>query len=206
MASPFKKKIVRYVTPEGKRCSPDTPGAIKRVEKSHNYYGLVPQPHGKRKAIPLCPDHSRSKQLLNKLLTDATMRRHGIGDPYAEHKRKPLADHLADFRAALSAKGNTEDYIALVSGRLDALAGGCGWQTLDDLSASQAEEWLARQRSSGRNNQNLPGARRVHARRGGSTSLCEPGRRPGRSKTARIASVRPGQGPSLPADYSGGAA
>ncbi|MCI0455834.1 MAG: helix-turn-helix domain-containing protein [Gemmataceae bacterium] len=156
MAEPFKKQIVRYSTPDGRRCSPDTPGAVKRVEESRKYYGLVPQPDGKRKPVPLCPDLSKSKLILNKLLTDAAMQQHGLGDPYAEHKRRPLADHLADFRAGLGAKGNTSDYVALVLGRLQALVEGCGWQTLNDLSASQADEWLARQRASGQPSLTLP--------------------------------------------------
>jgi excisionase family DNA binding protein len=148
MAKPFKKQTIRYCTPDGHRCGPDTPGAQRRVEESRKYYGLVPQPDGKRKPVPLCPDLSRSKQLLNKLLADAALRQHGLGDPYAEHKRRPLAGHLADFRAALGAKGNSPDYVALVSGRLQALAVGCRWQTLNDLSAAQADCWLTQLRTS----------------------------------------------------------
>jgi excisionase family DNA binding protein len=149
MALPFKKKTVRYYTPEGQRCEPNAPGAVKRTEESRKYYGLVPQPDGSRKAVPLCPDLGRSKQLLNKLLADAVMRQHGLADPYADHRKRPLADHLADFRAALAGKGNSPDYVALVLGRLQALADGCGWRTLNDLSASQAGEWLTQRQSSG---------------------------------------------------------
>jgi hypothetical protein len=107
MAQPFKKQIVRYTTPDGQRCTPATPGAVKYVKESAKYYGLVPQADGRRKPIPLCPDLGRSKQLLNKLLADAAMRQHGMGDPFADHKKKPLANHLCDFRAALSAKGTS---------------------------------------------------------------------------------------------------
>jgi integrase len=143
-------------TPDGQRCDRDTSGAIKRVEESHKYYGLVPQANGKRKAVPLCPDLSRSRTLLNKLLADAAMRQHGLADPYEAHRKRPLADHLADFRTGLEAKGNTPEYVALVLGRLEALGAGCAWQTLNDLSASQADEWLARQRTSGRSGPALP--------------------------------------------------
>ena len=156
MAQPFKKKIVRYYTPDGQRCEPDTPGAAKHVEETRKYYGSVPQPNGRRKAVPLCPDLGRSKQLLNKLLSDAAMRQHGLADPYADHRKRLLADHLSDFRAALTAKGNSRDYVALVLGRLQALAGGCEWQTLADLSTSQADEWLAQQRTSSRHSPALP--------------------------------------------------
>src|SRR5262249_61633728 len=77
MAQPFKKQTVRSYTPGGERCGPDVSGAVKRVEESRKYYGLVPQPDGRREAVPLCPDLGRSKQLLNKLLADAALRQHG---------------------------------------------------------------------------------------------------------------------------------
>jgi integrase/recombinase XerC len=141
LADVFKKQTVRYSTPDGKRCSADTPGALRTVELSRKWYGTV-----SGKPVPLCRDKGAAQKLLNKLLTDATMCAHGVGDPYAEHRKRPLADHLDDFRAALKAKGNTADYVALVLGRLEALTAGCGWQFPDDLSMSQADEWLDKQR------------------------------------------------------------
>src|SRR5262245_35770832 len=104
MAKPFKKTITRYHTPDGQRCGPDTPGAVKRVEEARKYYGLVPQPNGQRKPVALCPDMGRSKQLLNKLRADAAIRQHGMANPCAAHRKRPLADHLTDFRVALKAR------------------------------------------------------------------------------------------------------
>lgn len=146
MAQPFKKQIVRYVTSDGQRCPPDTPGAIKRNEESRNYYGVVPQPNGRRKSISLCPDLTRSKQLLNKLLTDAAMRRHGMTDPFEEHARRPLQAHLDDYRTELEARDNAPRYVSLVYSRLKALFEGCGFRSLADLSASRTMDWLAQQR------------------------------------------------------------
>ncbi len=83
---------------------------VCRVEESKNYYGIVPQPNGKRKAVPLCPDFAISKQILDKLLTDAALLEHGIADVFGEHKKKRLTDHLKDFRQALLANNNTEKY------------------------------------------------------------------------------------------------
>src|SRR5262245_21199714 len=125
MAEPFKKQLVRFYTPDGKRCEKDTPGAIKHEEESRKYYGLVPQPNGKRKAVPLCPDLASSKKLLNKLLTDASMRQHGMADLYAAARKRPLAGHLDDFRVAMLVKGNSPGYVALICGRLQAVLTGC---------------------------------------------------------------------------------
>jgi hypothetical protein len=136
MAQPFKKQTVRYYTPEGTRCTPDTPGAVKRVEESRKYYGLVLQPDGKRKPVPLCPDLAKSRQMLNKLLTDTAMRQHGLADPYEEHKQGPLAEHLADFRRDLEARDNAPRYVSVVISRLEALLAGCRFVFIPDLNAS----------------------------------------------------------------------
>src|SRR5262245_40959248 len=136
MAEPFKKTITRYYTADGRRCAPDAPGAVRRVEQSRKYYGLVPQADGRRKPVPLCPDLARSRQILNKLLADAAMRQHGLADPYEEHRKRPLADHLADYRRDLEARGNAPRYVAVVVSRLEALLEGCGFRFSSDLSAS----------------------------------------------------------------------
>src|SRR5262249_35898447 len=94
------------------------------------------------KPVPLCRDKGASQKLLNKLLTDATMREHGAGDPYAEHRKRPLDDHLADFGAALQAKGDTADHVGLTLARLRAVIDGTGAARLADLDAGKAGNWL----------------------------------------------------------------
>jgi integrase len=142
MARPFKKQTVRYYGPDGKRCRPDVPGAVKRVEESRKYYGLVPQPDGQRKPVPLCPDLGRSKQLLNKLLADVAMRQHGLADPYAEHRKRPLADHLTDFAAALQAKGDCAQHVRKTVAHVQACFDATGAVWLADLDTGKAGEWL----------------------------------------------------------------
>ncbi len=150
MARPFKKQVTRYYTPDGKRCQSDTPGAVRRVEESRKYYGLVPKPGGKRKAVALCPDLSRSKTLLNKLLADAAMRQHGMTDPYEEHRKRSLDDHLADFRRELEGRGNEVRYVSVVASRLTDLLTGCGFVFMADLSASRVADWLTDLRRKGK--------------------------------------------------------
>src|SRR5581483_10378810 len=77
---------------------------------------------------------------------DATMRQNGVGNPYEQHHKKPLADHLEVFRRELAARGNDPRYVSIVHARLSALFQGCGFVLIRDLSASQAMDWLARQR------------------------------------------------------------
>src|SRR5262245_49984852 len=86
---------------------------VRTVELSRKWYGTV-----SGKPVPLCRDKGAAQKLLNKLLTDATLRAHGVGDPYAEHRQRPLADHLADFQAMLTAKDNSTQHVELTVARV----------------------------------------------------------------------------------------
>jgi integrase len=151
VADVFKKQTVRYHTTDNQRCSADTPGAVRIVELSRKWYGTV-----NGKPVPLCRDKGASQKLLNKLLTDATLRAHGVGDPYAEHRKRPLAEHLADFRRELLARDNEPRYVADVIGRITSLLDGCGFRFMNDVSASRVTDWLADLRRKGRERVPLP--------------------------------------------------
>ncbi len=101
-------------------------------------------------------DKKATDQLAAKLERRAAHQAEGLIDPYEDHRKRPLPDHLEEFRSALSAKGNTPDYVTLVLGRLRTLVEGCGWRTLNDLSASQASAWLAQLRVSDQPARALP--------------------------------------------------
>src|SRR5262249_61280962 len=71
-------------------------------------------------------------------------------DPFEEHLRRPLADHLADYRRELQARNNEPNYVALVVSRLTSLLDGCQFHFIADLSASRVIDWLAGLRKKGR--------------------------------------------------------
>jgi integrase len=100
--------------------------------------------------MPLCPDLGRSKQLLNKLLGDAAMHKHGLTDRYDAHHKRPLAEHVVDYCRELEARNNAPRYVADVIARLEKLIDGCCFQFIPDLSASAVMDWLADLRRKGR--------------------------------------------------------
>src|SRR5262249_30789067 len=128
-----------------------TPGAVRRLKKSRKWYGTVAG-----KQTPLCTDKAKSQQLLNKLLTDATLRHHGMADPFEDHHKRPLADHLSDFRRELEARGNASRYTSVVISRLEAVFAGCGFHLIPDLAAAPAVAWLDDLRRKGRPRVTLP--------------------------------------------------
>lgn len=124
-----------------------TPGAEKVKKKSSKWYGRVP---GSTKPIPLSTNKVAALQMLTQKTTKSELAKVGICDPFEDHRKRPLAEHLDDFRRDLESRGNDLRYVTLVNSRLVALCEGCGFRWLDDLSASRVMDWLARQRRSER--------------------------------------------------------
>src|SRR5690242_85099 len=71
----------------------------------------------------------------------------GLIDPkalgYRDHEARPLADHLADFRAALVAKGGTAKHANVTHTRALRVLTLARARRVSDLSLSKAQEALA---------------------------------------------------------------
>ena len=87
-------------------------------------------------------DLKATEQLAADTERKASRVRAGFTDPAEEHARRPLADHLKDYAAALEAKGNTADHCQLTTGRVAALLSGCGFVFPLDADAGKAADWL----------------------------------------------------------------
>ena len=144
MGSVFKKTTTAW-TCGGKRVSPDTPGAEKAVIRSAKWYGAVDGRH-----VPLCRDKQAAERMLRKLEADRGLASVGLGDPFATHRRRPLADHLDDFAAHLRAKADTEDHVRLSVARVRAIFDGCGFRVAGDVDSARVAEWLGRLRNPNR--------------------------------------------------------
>jgi integrase/recombinase XerC len=112
---------------------------------SPNWYGHV---NGER--VTLCTNKEAAELMLADLMRKAAMGKVGITDPYEEHRLRPLAEHLADYRRELEARGNAPRYVELVASRLRDLLDGCGFTLIPDLSAARVMDWLADLRHHGK--------------------------------------------------------
>ena len=74
---------------------------------SAKWYGEYVDDNGQTQREPLSTAKTAAGQMLAELVKKAELGKAGLGDPCAEHRKRPLAEHLADFRTALAAKGNT---------------------------------------------------------------------------------------------------
>jgi integrase len=66
----------------------------------------------------------------------------GLDDPLQEHNRRPLVEHLADFRAHLEARNNSPEHVHRVVACCSLVFSQCGFERIPDISASRVEEWL----------------------------------------------------------------
>src|SRR5262249_16851769 len=134
-----------------RRVTKNTPGAVKvDLGWSKIWYGRYKAADGKRRRVPLCSDKTASKQMLAKLVTDAKLATHGLGDAFEEHRNRPLREHLEDYHRYLLAKGNTEKHARQTCTRAQAILDGCQFVFLAELSASLVVQWLADERQAGR--------------------------------------------------------
>ena len=150
MAEPYKKHATRYRTPDGRVCPKGTPGAIVSREELKGYYGSYKTGDGKRVEVALCPDLTRSRQMLNKLLGDAAMGKAGMTDPYAEFTAKPLAALVEDYGKSLLRKRDTADHIVRTTRSITAVLDGIGANHLADLDAEQIADFLGERMEAGK--------------------------------------------------------
>src|SRR5262249_34052337 len=74
----------------------------------------------------------------------------GLADPMDEHAKKPLAEHLTDYRGFLSNKGNTAGHVALTCSRIAACLDACRFEKVADVQPSAVLAFLAELRRAGK--------------------------------------------------------
>ena len=84
----------------------------------------------RREASARTTDRAAAERILSKHIADAALRRDGVidarDDRYAAAERRPLAEHVSDWRVALVAKGVTPKHSRLHVARVTALMASTG--------------------------------------------------------------------------------
>ncbi len=119
------------------------------VRQSSKWYVKYRDADGIVRCVPAFTDKLASQQLEAKLVKEAELAKAGIVDRYKEHRRRPLSEHLEDFRESLLAKGNTLKHASLIVYRVRAVIAGCGFTTWNDLQPSKVQRYLAGLRNNG---------------------------------------------------------
>lgn len=98
-------------------------------------------------------DKAATLALGGRLEDKARKRRDGLIDPAderrAEHVRRPLDEHLDDYRRVLEAKGNTARRTVRVVSAVRQAAGALGWERIGDVDAATLAEHVQTLRDGG---------------------------------------------------------
>ena len=136
-----------YKKPE-KKTDPKTGQRVTR--DSRKWWGRFRDEHGQDKRVPLVGDKTAAQTMLNDLVRKVERTIAGLEDPYEKHRKRPLKDHLADYKKCLENKGSTVGYVNATNSRVSTLIAACKFERIDHISASRVQEFLAGLRKSGK--------------------------------------------------------
>jgi len=136
MASIFKRG--RWMDSTGRKCSEGAPGAKWVPSRIYSIQIMV---DGRRKLFKGYSDKAATEQLASKLERQKAQGEQGLTDPYAVHRKRPLAEHVADWITELRQLGRDDIYIGLCKFRMGRLIQDCGWKTLDTIGVESFIRW-----------------------------------------------------------------
>ncbi len=140
MASLYKKPVFVVDPKTGK----------KSKTKSKKWWGRYRDENGVEKRVPLASDKTAAQVMLNALVTKKERTAAGLGDPFEEHRGRPLLKHLEEFRRHLINKGSTTEHVDLTEQRIRDLVTACEFDRIDKIAADRVQDYLAELRAGGR--------------------------------------------------------
>lgn len=112
--------------------------------ESPSWYGWVDG-----RSVKLFRDAVASQQRLAELLRKSERRESGVLDPFEEHRKRPLAEHLGDWSANLRNRGVGQKHIDATAACVKRIIQACKFERTTDISASRLEQFLADLRTDG---------------------------------------------------------
>jgi integrase len=110
------------------------------------WYGQFLDAKGRMKRVPLSANKEAARQMLAELVKKVELQKAGVTNPFEDHAKTAIGEHLAAYAESFAAKGHTKRQAEQVVFRCQSIVSGCGFRTLPDLEAEEVEKWLAKQR------------------------------------------------------------
>ena len=121
----------------------------KKVD-SKCYYGSFTDPHsGKRIVKKLFTDKTASRRRLDQLIQQAEQKAAGIIDRYAEHRTRPIVEHISEYLDHCEHVGQAKRHRQVKQSDLERLIADTGAKRLPDLEAAVVERHLRGLREEG---------------------------------------------------------
>src|SRR3990172_1793394 len=106
-------------------------------KRGKSWYAVFTDPTtGKRIRRSLhCADRSAAEILEGGLVRRKAREHEGLVNPYEAHHKRPLTEHVTDWRSALVAKGNTTRHADDSAMRVRRIIDDCSFAHWPDISA-----------------------------------------------------------------------
>jgi len=140
MANLYKKPVVKK--------DPKTGETIK--SKSKKWWGRFRSFDGTVRRVPLATDKAAAEAMLKQLTIKEERKAAGLTDPFEEHAKRLLSDHLADYRRHLESKENAVTHVRQSESYIRKIVAGCSFKNIREISASRVSTWLADLRKKGK--------------------------------------------------------
>ena len=130
MASIFKQQYTTKVK------DPKTGKEIRVKKKSAAWYIDYKDGDGIRKRVKAFKDKTATLQLAAQLEKEAELAECGIVDKYKAHRKRPLSEHLVEFKQALLDNGTTAKHAGTTYQRVRDVITNCRFVTIGDVQPS----------------------------------------------------------------------
>ena len=94
------------------------------------------------KRVPGFTDKAATLQMAARLERETSFKKAGVFDPYEEHRKRPLLEHLNAYKEFMKAKGNSKKHVFQVFTRAEKVIKGCKFVFASDVSPSAVQVFV----------------------------------------------------------------
>ena len=105
------------------------------------FYSIKLTVNGLPKLIKGYTDKAATEQLAAKMERAKAQGAEGLEDPYKAHRKRRLAEHVADWIAELKQLGRDDVYVRLCESRMARMVDECKWETLAGINPESFIRW-----------------------------------------------------------------
>ena len=116
---------------------------LKQGKRSRRWYIRYKDPSGRWRKEAAYTNRAASLQLIAQRERESARQQMGLTDPFAEHRRAPIADHLRAFALDLEVRGVTPAYRKMTMSRLNYATRRMGIAGVGDPTVDSAQQFLA---------------------------------------------------------------
>ena len=135
--------------------------------KSSKWWGQYKDASGRLRRHPLSVDKRAAQAMLHEIVRKVELEKAGLVDRTDDERKRPLSQHLDEYKSYLRNKGVTEKQLRECTRQLDKMRTACKWTLFQDITVASALGYLGDLRTKGRSaqtyNHYLKVAQVIHA-------------------------------------------